>query len=129
MGSLAASPFPRLEVLKRHFTFERIAVKELSPTADEAKHVALRMRPTEKELQKHIDEVSVLLEIETGLVLRARTVDADGDRIVLTFSNMRANTGLADAELRMDVPAGVRVTRPLEGGGSGAAGQGKGNGK
>lgn len=117
MASLAASPFPRLSVIKQHFSFERMAAKELmGDKADEAKQLALRMRPIEESLKKHIDEVAVVLDVETGLVLRAQTIDGDGDRIVMTFSNLRKNTGLTDADLEMTVPAGVTVSRPLEGG-------------
>ncbi len=116
MGSLAASPFPRLDVLKQHFTCERIPAKELLPGADDDKFVALRMKPTEAELRKHIDEVCVVLEIATGFVQRAQPIDADGDRIVLTFSNLKINTGLKDRDLEMSVPPGVAITRPLEGG-------------
>jgi outer membrane lipoprotein-sorting protein len=115
MGSLAASPFPRLDVLKKHFTFERVPAKELEPSADDAKHVALRMQPLDAELRKHVDEVRVLLEVATGFVLKAQTTDADGDQIVLTFSNVRINGGVGDRELELSVPPGVKVTRPLEG--------------
>ena len=93
LGALAASPFPRLEVTKKYFTFERIAAKGLSPEADEAKNLALRMKPIDAELRKHLDEVSVLLEISSGLVLRAETIDADGDRTVMKFSNIKTNSG------------------------------------
>lgn len=117
MGSLAASPFPRLSVIRQHFTFEQMAAKELmGDRADEAKQLALRMRPVDETLKKHIDEVDVVLDVGTGLVLRAQTIDGDGDRIVLTFSNMRTNVGLTDADLELAVPPGVTVTRPLEGG-------------
>jgi outer membrane lipoprotein-sorting protein len=128
MGSLAASPFPRLAVLTKHFTFEQVPVRQLVPNADEGKFLAIRMKPTQEELRKHIDEVTVVLEIATGFVQRAQTIDTDGDRIVLTFSNLRINTGLKDKDLEMQVPAGVSITRPLEGGGGGGAdetGQGK----
>ncbi len=114
MGSLAASPFPRLAVLTKHFTFERADAKQLYEKAEEGKHLAVRMRPVEAALKKHLDEVTVVLEVATGLVVRAQTVDADGDRIVLTFANVRTDTGLTDADLKMTVPAGVTVTRPLE---------------
>ena len=124
MGSLAASPFPRLALLKQHFTFEQIKAKELLPDADDAKHLALRMRPKDAALRKHIDEVSVVLDAATGLVLRAQTVDGDGDRIVLSFTNMKVNTGLKDADLEMATPPGVTVSRPLEGQGGGGQ-QGK----
>ena len=116
MGSLAASPFPRLAVIKSHFTFERVSPRDLLPGADESKYIALRMKPTEPELQKHIDEVTVVLEIATGFVARAQTIDADGDRMVLTFSNIKINGGLKDDDLKLQLPADVEVTHPLEGG-------------
>jgi hypothetical protein len=128
MGSLAASPFPRLDVLKRYFTFERLPARDLDPSADDAKHVALRLQPLDPDLRKHVEEVQVLLEIATGFVLIAQTTDTDGDRIVLTFSNIRINGGLGDRELEMSVPPGVKVTRPLEGS-SGASEAGRGRGK
>jgi outer membrane lipoprotein-sorting protein len=82
------------------------------------------MKPSQEELKKHIDEVTVLLEIATGFVQRAQTIDTDGDRMVLTFSKLQTNTGLKDRDLEMEVPAGVSVTRPLESGAS-ETGQGK----
>jgi outer membrane lipoprotein-sorting protein len=116
MGSLAASPFPRLAVIKSHFSFERVSPRDLLPGADESKYLALRMKPTEPELQKHIDEVTVVLEIATGFVARAQTIDADGDRMVLAFSNIKINGGLKDDALKLQLPADVEVTHPLEGG-------------
>jgi outer membrane lipoprotein-sorting protein len=115
LGALAASPFPRLDLLKRHFTFERVPAKALDPSADDTKHVALKMQPISPELRKHVDQVRVLLEIATGFVLKAETTDADGDQVVLSFSNIRANTGVSDKELELAVPAGTKVTHPLEG--------------
>jgi len=118
MGPLAASPFPRLALIKPHFTFARFPAKELSPGIDEAKFVGVRMKPTDEDLRKHINEVDVLLEVATGLVMRAQTIDADDDRIVLTFADMKVNAGLTDRDLALNVPADVKVTRPLEGGAS-----------
>jgi outer membrane lipoprotein-sorting protein len=115
MASLAASPFPRLDVLKKHFSFERLPVKDVDPSAKEGETLALRMQPLEPELRKHIDEVRVLLQVSTGFVLRATTIDSDGDRVVLSFSNIRINGGIPDRELELVVPRGVKVTHPLEG--------------
>jgi outer membrane lipoprotein-sorting protein len=117
MGPLAASPFPRLALIKPHFSFERGEVKGLLPAGvDASKYVAVRMRPLNDEMRKHIDEVTVLLEIATGLVLRAQTIDPDGDRVLLTFSDMKVNAGLTDKDLTMTLPADVKVVHPLEGG-------------
>jgi outer membrane lipoprotein-sorting protein len=125
MGSLAASPFPRLAVIKSHFSFERVSPHDLLPNADESKFLALRMKPTEPELQKHIDEVTVVLEIATGFVARAQTIDSDGDRVVLSFSNIKINGGLKDEDLKLQLPADVEITRPLEGGSDKDQGQRK----
>jgi outer membrane lipoprotein-sorting protein len=121
LGSLAASPFPRLGILARHFTFERMPARELLKEVDDEAHLALRMHPVDPELRKHVEEVCVLLEAATGFVLRAQTTDSDGDRIVMSFSKIEVNTGLMDRDLEMHVPAGVTVTRPLEGAGGGPA--------
>src|SRR5205814_5456418 len=94
---------------------EQIPVRELWKDAEEGKFISLRMKPINDELKKHVDEVSVVLEIATGLVLRAQTVDTDGDRLLMIFSNIRTSTGVKDSELEMDVPAGVKESRPLEG--------------
>ena len=117
MASLAASPFPRLDVLKKHFSFERLPVKDVDPSAKEGETLALRLHPLEPELRKHIDEVQVLLQVSTGFVLRATTIDSDGDRVVLSFSNIRINGSVPDRELELVVPPGVKVTHPLEGDG------------
>jgi outer membrane lipoprotein-sorting protein len=115
MGALAASPLPHLDTLKKTFSFEKVPARQLLPEADEAKHLALRMRPTDPEIKKHVDEVTVVLDVASGFVVRAQTIDPDGDRIVLSFTNPKINTGLKDGELELHVPAGVTVTRPLEG--------------
>jgi outer membrane lipoprotein-sorting protein len=117
IASLATSPFPRLDVLKKHFTFEQIATKALDSSAKEGDTIALRMQPTEPELRKHIDEVQVLLQVSTGFVLKAVTIDSDGDRVALSFSNIRINGDVPDRELELVVPTGVKVTHPLEGDG------------
>jgi hypothetical protein len=41
--------------------------------------------------------------------------DSDGDRTLISFSNVKTNVGLADAALRIAAPADVKVTRPLAG--------------
>jgi outer membrane lipoprotein-sorting protein len=115
MGALAASPLPQLDTLKKSFSFEKVPAKELLPEADDAKHLALRMRPTDPEIKKHVDEVDVVLDIASGFVLRAQTIDPDGDRIVLSFSNPKINTGIKEDELELKAPSGTTVTHPLEG--------------
>jgi hypothetical protein len=116
MASLAASPMPRLDVLTRYFAIQPISDPQaLWPDVPQnPSHLALRLRPTDPALREHIQEVCVLLDIPSGFVLRAQTIDADGDRTTLAFSNVRTDAGLSDRELELEIPAGVEVTRPLD---------------
>jgi outer membrane lipoprotein-sorting protein len=126
MSALATSPLPRLDVLRKHFTYEQIPVGEFVKDSEAADHLALRLRPIDAAIREHVDEVRVLVEIPTGHLVRAETLDPDGDRTVLVFSNMKTNRGLKESDVELRVPAGVVVTRPLEGSGGRESGkQGK----
>lgn len=118
LGSLAASPLPKLDVLKRYFAFEEVPITELGPDVKGENLLALRMTPVDAVLSEHLDHVSVLLDASQGLILRAEMVDADGDRTQILFSNLRPNAGLRDEDVNVDVPASTKVSRPLEGLGS-----------
>ena len=130
LGELAASPLPRLAVLQQHFTFEPIEVREMGET-DAQKFFAVRMTPSDAELRQHVAQVRVLLDAQRGLIIRLEMRDSDGDRTLISFSNVKTNVGLSDADLQLHAPAGVKVTRPLaavEGSSAGQpAGESKGN--
>jgi outer membrane lipoprotein-sorting protein len=106
LGSLAASPLPKLSVLREHFSFE--AIGEI-----DAPKLSLRLTPTDKALREHVDEVRVLLDAAAGFIVRGEIDDADGDKTVMTFSNIRANAKLKEADLHLDVPADAKITHPL----------------
>jgi outer membrane lipoprotein-sorting protein len=112
LGQLAASPVPRLAVLERHFTFEPIPVSEMGES-DAERFFAVRMTPTQPELREHVEQVRVLLDAQRGLIVRLEMRDADGDRTRISFSNVKTNVGLKDAELAIHAPPDVKVTRPL----------------
>jgi outer membrane lipoprotein-sorting protein len=109
LGSLAASPLPRLDVLKRFFRFEEITGESSS------EKLALKLAPIDESLAKHIDSVQVLLDVQQGYILRAEMLDADGDRTVITFSNISTGTRPPDDSLKIELPPDVKITRPLEG--------------
>jgi outer membrane lipoprotein-sorting protein len=115
LGALAASPLPRLKVLEQFFAFERISVDQLKPGASEKKYLAVKLTPVDPSLAKHITQVLVLLDRRSGFILEARTLDPGGDRTTLRFSNLRANTGVKDAAMALNVRAGTKISRPLEG--------------
>jgi outer membrane lipoprotein-sorting protein len=114
LGALASSPLPRIAALRRFFSFERIPAKSLDPAADDDKFLAIRMLPIDSALQEHVEEVKVLLDRRTGFIARAENIDADGDRTVLTFSNVKVDTNLPDDSLRLDIPTDAKISRPLD---------------
>jgi len=117
LGSLAASPLPRLDVLKRFFSFVEI------PDESSRDRLALKLTPIDPALGTHIEQVHVLLDTTDGYILRAEMLDADGDRTVIRFSNILTGTRPA-GELKIDLPPDVKVTRPLDAlGGQPPAGQ------
>ena len=120
LGQLAASPLPRLSVLRQHFDFEAIPVAEMGES-DDTKFFAVRMTPTQPELREHVEQVRVLLDATRGLIVRLEMRDSDGDRTLITFSNVKTNVGLGEEQLKISAPADVKITRPLaavEGGSS-----------
>jgi outer membrane lipoprotein-sorting protein len=127
LGSLAASPLPRLDVLTRYFTFAQIPATEAFKNVDPSNKLALRLTPIDDALREHLREVRVLLDTTQGFILQAEMVDADGDRTRITFSDIKANTGLTDADVRLPpLPPSVKITRPLEGLGGGSGTDRKG---
>ncbi len=113
LGSLAASPLPRLEMLKKRFTFAEISVADLDGNFDPAHHLALRLTPIDPALREHIEQVRVVVDVQRGYILLAEMLDADGDRTVISFSRISASEKEAPP-LKLDLPKDVQVTRPLE---------------
>jgi outer membrane lipoprotein-sorting protein len=124
LSSLAASPLPRLAALLPHFTVavaQEEDVKEFGELTRIGQTLALRLSPVTKELKEHLDHVVVLIDGQHGYILAFKMVDADDEATVIRFSNPKVNSGFDDARLKLDMPAGVKVVKPLEnlGGGGG----------
>jgi outer membrane lipoprotein-sorting protein len=115
LGALAASPLPRLDVLKQFFTFDLDDAASLDPTKSNADSLAIRMTPSNAELQKHVKMVRVLLDRKTGAIVRAENTDADGDRTLLVFSNVKLGAAVSDDAMKLDLAPGTKETHPLEG--------------
>ena len=113
LSQIAASPLPRLADLMNMFTFEPLPISEMGAT-DAAKFLALKMTPVSADLREHVDQVRVLLNADTALIDSLEMRDPDGDRTVIKFTNPKINTGLNDADLRINAPADVKITHPLQ---------------
>ena len=60
---------------------------------------------------QHVEQVRVLLDAQRGLIIRLEMRDSDGDRTLISFSNVKTNVGLKDADLELHAPPGVKSSR------------------
>jgi outer membrane lipoprotein-sorting protein len=116
LAELAASPLPRLATLQQHFSVEQIPLRELGADgATDDQQIALKLTPADASLREHLQFVRVLLDVGASHILKAETTDADDDRTVITFTDVKPNAGLKDEDLNLVVPPGTKESRPLEG--------------
>jgi outer membrane lipoprotein-sorting protein len=117
---LAASPLPRLAALREHFRIEpaspnAVAGVDASNQPGGGERVAIRLIPTDEFLKEHVDQVLVVLDAAAACVASVEVDDADGDRTIIRFSDVKLNAGLKDADVALAVPPGTKESRPLEG--------------
>lgn len=118
MSDLAASPLPRLDVLRKSFSFHPLSLGSLKadagPLVDGPEKLALKLTPTDDFLKQHLSEVRVLLDQKSAFMLCVVTVDKEGDRTVIRFSDAQLNTGLKPQDVAFAPPADAKVSRPLD---------------
>ena len=117
MAEFAANPLPRLATLRKLFTIEQEPLKDFGTEgATDERQLALKLTPKDAALREHVESVRVLLDVSAAHILKAETTDADEDRTLITFSDVKPNAGLTDADVDLVLPEGTKVSRPLEGG-------------
>jgi outer membrane lipoprotein-sorting protein len=115
LSDLAASPLPRLDILRQHFRIEPAARDNTGETPrDTASGTEIRLSPSDAALAEHVDEVRVTLDVAAARVTRVEMLDADGDRTVIHFTDLKTDAGIKDGDLDLVVPAGTKVSRPLD---------------
>lgn len=112
-SQLSASPLPRLNLLREQFIISRWNWEGEDQSQDE-KQFALRLVPKHEEVREHVLEVRVLLDREIGCVVAAEVLYPDEDRLELRFANIRLNNGIDENDLELKVPAGTKISRPLD---------------
>ncbi len=123
MSDLLASPLPRLDVIRAHFSIGRALPAAFAGVRASSQTLALRLVPTEDALKPHIQEILVLLNTQNGLVLAVQTTDPDGDISLIQFTDAKIDTGARPQELAPTIPADTTVSRPLGDSGAGGANQ------
>ncbi len=112
-GFVALSPLPRVRSLRAHFHIERLPADSGSKTYASATYLSLRLRPRSGFLLEHLRHIDVVVNRATAFAVRVETIDADGERTVIQFVDVKTNTGLSDADLSPVVPDGTKVVYPL----------------
>ena len=79
--------------------------------------LAVRLKPTDPFLQKHVGQVCVLLDTKQAIMVCMVVTDPDDDRTVIRLADVKLNAGLKPEDVALTVPAGVKVSKPLEGAG------------
>jgi outer membrane lipoprotein-sorting protein len=118
LGMLAASPLPSLDIIRQNFTLAPDDSEGLPAPAGAASVQAVRMDPANNDIRKYVDHARVLLDTERGLVYAFEMIDPDGERTLIRFSNIKTDTGLTDSAVKLDLPADVKIVRPLGDGGA-----------
>jgi outer membrane lipoprotein carrier protein len=124
LSRMTASPVPRLTAVKDEFGIERLDPATMDEKATAGTFVAVKLTPIDEQIKQHVSEVRVLIDRSLACATRVEVTDADGDRTVIRFTNLKLNTGVDAADLELKVPEGTTVSRPLEGAGRTPAGDG-----
>ena len=116
LSDLAASPLPRLAVLRQHFRIEPAPPDPQRGTRrPDPEQLEIRLTPNDTYLAQHVEEVRVTLDTAAARVTAVDMLDTDGDRTLIRFTDLKTDTGIRDRDLDLVLPAGTKVSRPLDG--------------
>ena len=105
LAQLALSPQPKLSDMRQHFDVA------FDATADA---IVLNLTPKAADLRKYVQSVRVELDEKQAVARQVEMVTSDRERTVITFRRVRRNTGLAPADLELQIPSDAVITHPLK---------------
>lgn len=109
---LVVSPIPRVATLRRHFDMEELPAEGDDASTDH--QMLLKLIPKNETIAEHVEDVRVRIDTQLGLADRVEVTGSDGDRTVITFTNLRTNVGLSEDDVAQNYPPGTKRTHPLE---------------
>lgn len=109
----AGGPLPRLEQLRERFEIAELDASALADAPGRDRLLGIRLTPKSDEVRKHVQVVRVLIDESVPCANRVVVVDPEGEETDLRFLNVRINTGLTEAEVGLDLPKDVRISRPV----------------
>lgn len=105
LAQLALSPQPKLSDMRQHFDVAADATVDA---------LVLTLTPKAADLRKHVQSVRVELDEKEAVARQVEMVTSDSERTVITFRRVRRNTGLAPADLDLQIAADAVITHPLK---------------
>lgn len=113
LRALTASPLPRLDAMIGRFAIMPLEATVLDPKAEGDRWLAIELAPLADDLRDQVERIRVLIDAEVPCIRILETLSPDGERTTLTFSKVRANTGVSEAEASFEPPPGTSISRPL----------------
>lgn len=101
-----AGPSPDLALLAEHFDLAKLEEDAAAGT------LALELVPRKEGLRAHVAKVVAVMDAKTGCLKSLATFDAEGESTTASFTEVRVNPEIKDAELRLDTPADAKVVWP-----------------
>jgi len=115
LQQLTASPIPRLGAMLKYFQIKPADTKDKEKTSTSDNDLLeLTLIPHHPTLKQHIEHAQVLIDIKSAFSRQMHFVDVEGDRTVLYFRKMKFNTGMKASDLKLTVPGGTKISRPLK---------------
>lgn len=118
---LAGSPVARLGALKDRFVIGADDGAGLDERlVGRAGVFVVSLAARDERLASRIERIRLVLDGDGGVMRQFELTDGEGERTVITFTDIRVNVGLGVEDVALDVPDGVRVSRPFGGGEAGS---------
>lgn len=110
---LAGAPLPRLSVLRARFEFSPLSPGDPAMKGEDAHLLAVLLKPKSEELRKHVTSVKVVIDEAGPAAKKVVITDPEGEETEIAFTHTRLNSGVRDDEMELNLPEGVRVSKPL----------------
>lgn len=118
-AEVLGGPMPRLTVMAETFHVASAAPETLFEglaEGDAADALALRLTPRDEAMADEVETMSMLLDRETGQLLRLRIASGESQWTEYRFIDAETDVALPASTFELDLPSDVEVVRPMEDG-------------
>jgi hypothetical protein len=108
LRDMAGGPLPRLAALKQQFAMTR----GIGPNTNDTTLV-VDLKPLDQKVATYLASVQVTIDKSVPCVTQIIMTDPEGETTTVTFTEIRRDTGLTDADVALVVPSETKESRPL----------------